>query len=146
MQASGTIPQIYFNNGGDKDKILTVEQWGNNPWTSMANAFHGATNLRIPATDAPDLSGVTNMSFLFHAATVFNDPINHWDVSNVTNMARLFAGADAFNQPLNNWDVSRVTTFLATFKAASFNQPIGNWIMSSTTDMYLMFDGASSFN
>ena len=41
VQASGTFPRIYFNNSGDKDKILTVEQWGGIAWTSMAFAFKG---------------------------------------------------------------------------------------------------------
>ncbi len=97
----GTYPRIYFNNGGDKLKILTVEQWGSNAWTSMSSAFYGCANLTVLATDAPDLSGVTNMGSMFNGATSFNNPINHWDVSNVTQMYLLLANT-AFNQPLNN--------------------------------------------
>jgi hypothetical protein len=45
---SGTgFPRIYFNNGGDKDKLLTVAQWGAGQWTSMYRAFEGCNNLAI---------------------------------------------------------------------------------------------------
>jgi surface protein len=136
----GTYPLIYFNNGGDKLKILTVEQWGSPAWTSMANAFNGCVNLTVPATDAPDLSGVTNMNSMFWGATSFNQPINHWDVSNVTTMRSVFFGATSFNQSLNNWDTARVTDMYKMFQgASSFNSAIGNWDVSKVLSMRGMF-------
>jgi surface protein len=65
VSITGDFPRIYFNNAGDKDKILTVVQWGEIQWTSFEYAFYFCTNLTIPATDAPDLSGVTNMALSF---------------------------------------------------------------------------------
>ena len=92
----------------------------------MSSAFYGCANLTVLATDAPDLSGVTNMGSMFNGATSFNNPINHWDVSNVTQMYLLLANT-AFNQPLNNWDVSNVTDMSQMFNGAtSFNQPLNN--------------------
>ena len=44
------FPRIYFNNGGDKDKLLTIEQWGSGTWTSMDSAFYGCSNLAGQAT------------------------------------------------------------------------------------------------
>jgi surface protein len=123
VQASGTFPRIRFGNGGDRQKILTVEQWGNIAWTSMESAFYGANNLRVPATDAPDLSGVTSMRSMFRNAAAFNDPVNHWDVSNVQDMQSVFRLTPSFNQPLNDWDVSNVTnmrTMFYTFNGSSF--------------------------
>lgn len=135
----GTYPRIYFNNGGDKLKILTVEQWGSIAWTSMAAAFYGCANLTIPATDAPNLSGVTDMSHMFANATSFNNPVNHWDVSNVTSMLRMYWGATSFNQPVSNWDVSKVISMRDLFAGTSFNQPVNNWNTSSTTNMTAVF-------
>ena len=44
----GDFPRIQFNNiftnTGDKDKILSIEQWGDISWTSMSRAFLGCTN------------------------------------------------------------------------------------------------------
>ncbi|USN89234.1 MAG: DUF285 domain-containing protein [Candidatus Nomurabacteria bacterium] len=147
VQASGTFPRIFFNNTGDKDKILTVEQWGDIAWTSMAQSFFGCTNLTVPATDAPDLSGVTDMSSMFQSAASFNQPIEHWNVSNVTNMYSLFLSASIFNQPLNNWDVSNVTNMAWMFERTwDFNQPLNNWDVSNVTVMNRMFYGGAEMS
>lgn len=53
---TGTFPRIFFNSSGDRDKILSVEQWGNIAWTSMASAFSGCSNIVINATDTPNLT------------------------------------------------------------------------------------------
>jgi len=147
VQASGTIPRIYFYNRGDKAKILTVEQWGNIAWTSMEFAFEGASNLRVPAIDAPDLSGVTSMVGMFWGSESFNDPIEHWNVSNVTDMAGMFQGAIAFNQPLNEWDTINVTDMSNMFSSATaFNQPLNEWDVSQVQITAGMFLSATAFN
>jgi len=142
----GTYPRISFNNSGDKLKILTVEQWGNIAWTSMDSAFYGCANLTVPATDAPDLSGVTQMFLMFAYATPFNESINHWDVSNITGMDGLFLGTN-FNQPLDQWNTSNVTSMLNVFNSTSnFNQPLNNWDVSKVTSFRAMFSNALNFN
>ena len=147
IRIRGQFPRIYFNFSGDRNKILSVDQWGTISWTSMAHAFQGCVNLTIPATDAPDLSSVTDMSYMLHYANAFNQPINFWNVSTVTNMDSLFFGTTSFNQDISSWDVSSVTNMKHMFGAASsFNQDIGSWDVASVTDMSWMFYGATSFN
>ena len=152
VSITGAFPRIYFNAASyrpDKDsrKLLTVEQWGNIGWASMASAFSGCVNLRINAVDAPDLTNVTSMSEMFYEASVMDDNINHWNVSNVTSMFRTFNNAEAFNQPLDGWDVSNVTDMTDMFAyASSFNQNISSWIVDNVQYMSSMFAGASSFN
>lgn len=144
---SGTFPRIYFNDAGDKNKILSVEQWGTGTWTSMNGAFYGASNLSVNALDAPDLSSVTDMSHMFHGATSLNQNIGGWNVSNVTDMSALFYGANTFNQNIGSWDVSNVTNLNSIFTAATaFNQNIGGWNVSNVTNMGHVFEGASNFN
>ena len=65
----GDFPRIYFNNTGDRQKILSVDQWGSVAWESMESAFFGCSNLSIWASDAPDLSMVSDMSNMFYGAT-----------------------------------------------------------------------------
>ena len=75
-----------------------------------------------------DVSNVTNMAWMFHEATSFNQPLNNWNVSNVTLMYCMFNSAYSFNQSLNNWNVSKVTDMFGIFMIAeSFNQPLNNW-------------------
>ncbi|WP_051155383.1 BspA family leucine-rich repeat surface protein, partial [Winogradskyella psychrotolerans] len=143
----GAFPRIYFNNNGDRQKILSVDQWGTNKWTTMVNAFFGCANLNGNAIDAPDLNLVTDMSFMFSEATVFNGNIDSWNVENVTDMKFMFAGATVFNQNIGSWKVGNVTTMNTMFtNATAFNQDIGNWNVANVIHMINMFNGATSFN
>jgi len=147
IRIQGDFPQIIFNNSGDKDKLLSVDQWGNQQWRSMGSAFWGCTNFTIQATDTPDLSICTNMQYTFRGASSLNQNINDWDVSNITQMNSTFNGASSFNQPLNNWNTSNVTTFNYMFTGATaFNQDISTWNTSNVTNMYAMFKGCTNFN
>ena len=143
----GSFPRIYFNNEGDRRKILSIEQWGNIAWSSMNRAFYGCHNLVGNATDIPNLTWVTDMSLMFYDALVFNGDIGNWDVSNVTNMSDMFNGANVFNQDIDSWDVSNVTTMSRMFSLSrAFNSDIGSWNVGNVTNMGQMFDGASAFN
>ena len=143
----GDFPRIFFNNAGDKDKIIDIKQWGTQVWTSMERSFNGATNMTVTATDAPDLSSVTDMRFMFDGATAFNQPVNHWDVSNIIRMRFTFRNATAFNQDIGGWNVSSVANMQGTFDGATaFNQDIGGWDVSAVGDMQEMFQDATAFN
>ncbi len=155
VSISGDFPHFRAATGiasGDNQKLLSVEQWGEINWTSMFAMFRGASNLVINATDAPRLSQVTDTSYMFASATVFNYDISNWNVSSVTNMRNMFASASAFNQDIGGWNVSSVTDMAFMFGKISsfdqggiFNQDIGKWNVSSVTDMQAMF-GNSAFN
>ncbi|GAB4277221.1 MAG: hypothetical protein Kow0080_28040 [Candidatus Promineifilaceae bacterium] len=141
------FPRIYFANGGDRLKILTIEQWGTGKWDDMNRAFEGATNLQINATDAPDLSSATSLAYMFRGASSLNADLSGWNTATITDMAGMFQGATAFNGNITTWDTGSVTDMTSMFYGAStFNQPIGNWNTGSVTDMPYMFWGASAFN
>jgi surface protein len=141
------FPRIFFNNGGDRLKLLSIEQWGTGKWTSLAHAFHGCSNLAGQASDSPDLSSVTDLSWMFAFASIFNQDIGSWDTSNVTNMSYMFAATGAFNQDIGSWNTANVTNMFAMFDGASvFNQDIGGWNTANVTDMSFMFGGGGVFN
>ena len=147
VRISGTFPQIYFNFSPGATKIISIDQWGSQQWTSMDRAFYGARNLAGQATDVPDLSNVTDMTLMFSNAAAFDQDIGNWDVSNVTSMINMFTNASAFNQDIGNWDVSNVTSTANMFSnAAAFDQDIGNWDVSNVTNMAFMFNSAAAFN
>ena len=104
----GDFPRIYFNNTGDRNKILSVDQRGDIERVSMNAAFFGCENLQVEATDVPNLSKVTDMFAMFRETISLNSDLSAWDMSNVTDMAYMFAGATNFNKDLNAWDVSKV--------------------------------------
>ncbi|KQS47808.1 hypothetical protein ASG38_10260 [Flavobacterium sp. Leaf359] len=149
IKITGTFPRIYFNNSGDKLKLKNIAQWGNIAWTSFASAFYGCTTMNITATDVPILSGVTNMSQMFQFCIALNGPANigSWNTATVTNMSYLFSGATIFNQNIGAWNTASVTTMNSMFvNATAFNQNIGNWSTGAVTDMENMFYAARTFN
>ena len=147
VQITGGLTWFHLNNAADASKLVSLDQWGTASWASMENAFSGASNMVYNAGDAPDLSGVTDMSNMFDSAYAFNGDLSSWDVSSVTEMDGMFEFATSFNHPLNDWDVSSVTDMGEMFAVAtSFNQPLNDWDVSSVTYMSGMFYYASSFN
>ncbi len=170
ISISGTFPRIYFAYTAEGGKLLSVEQWGKSPWTSMARAFSGAYNMTLNATDSPNLSHVTDMSAmfaetslnqdisgwdvgkvtdmsaLFAATPFFNQDISSWDVSKVASMSDMFAGNNAFNQKISNWDVSGVKNMFGMFSSTLFNEDIGSWDVGNVTDMSYMLAHNTAFN
>ena len=180
VSITGDFPAIYFGGLAENSvmpkKIKKITQWGDVVWLSMEAAFKYCEELHINATDIPDLSQVTNMSYMFCKAKVMNADIGTWEVSNVTDMSYLFSEATkfdkninswdvsnvidmtymfgnenpgniSFNQPLSDWDVSNVETMKGMFSNAfMFNQDISNWNVSNVTDMSKMFTGTRAFN
>ncbi len=148
VHISGTFPRIHFNFAGDRQKILTVMDWGDIEWSSMEHAFAGAVNLHVfHAAGAPDLSQVTSTRSMFDTASSVNANLNHWDVSNVTVMANMFKDAHAFNGTIAAWDVRNVVDMSGMFRQAfSFNADIRIWNTGNVETMRGMFRGAEVFN
>ncbi|MCA9323815.1 BspA family leucine-rich repeat surface protein [Candidatus Saccharibacteria bacterium] len=147
VSISGTFPRIQFGNQGDRLKILSVEQWGDMPWSSAEAAFYGASNLVVNATDAPNLSSATNVSYMFKNATSITDGFENWDVSNVEVFSYMFSGARKFNSDISGWDMSNAfNTEYMFYDAVLFNQDISGWDMSNAGNIKGMFAGAASFN
>jgi len=148
VEITGKFPQIYFNNEGDKDKVLEVEQWGDIQWQSMAQAFRGAGNLEITAEDSPDLSRVNTLEHMFRGSGITGTVGNwDWDVSTITNFSYLFSGAHDFNGDISGWVTSSATRMDRLFEFNRvFDQDISDWDVSSVTYMVRMFTGAREFN
>ena len=151
IRIKGSLPAIQVGN--DSEKIISIDQWGTNPWQSMVSSFEGALNLSNKATDTPNLSNCFSLSGMFSGARLIGAGSENsnwnWDTSSVTNMDRMFSGAFSFNQTIDGWDISNVTSMASMFtRASSFNQPLNNWDTSSVEwfGMSEMFSQAASFN
>lgn len=171
------FPRIYVNNQALKSNLLTIESWGSGKWGALlSNAFLGANNLEIKATDVPNFSETTSFSSMFQnctsltgangfsnwtlnttapvsfssmfaGATKFNGDISNWEVSSVVSMFSIFSGAYLFNQDISNWIVSNVTNTGSMFNnARAFNQDLSKWNVSMVTNMSTMFAGTYVFD
>ncbi len=123
IRIAGDFPRIYFNESGDKDKILSIEQWGTTRWKTMNNAFSGASNLVINATDTPNLSNVLSMFSMFKNTNNIGNGTGNWNwgTSNIAGMANLFQNAVSFDQDISSWNVANVDNFGGMFSGATLS-------------------------
>ena len=144
VSISGVFPRIYFNsfvsNLAYKGKLLSIDQWGDIEWSSMANAFDGCINLNMAASDIPDLSKVTSLINMFLSCKSLEDnpSWNNWQTGNIIKMNGMFFFSN-FNFNIANWDVSQVDSMQVMFANTPFNQFIGDWNVENLSSMNEMF-------
>jgi len=146
---NGHFPSLYSGDNRDRDKLISIEQWGDIKWLSMAYAFAYMWNngFTINAQDTPNLTYVVDMTSMCDWNNGFTEDISNWDVSNIRYMRWTFAGATNFNQNISSWDVSNTIDMSSMFEYAySYNQDISNWNVSNVTDISCMFYAAYNFN
>jgi surface protein len=129
----------------DREKLVSIDSWGDLGFTSLSYAFPETPNLVSAPRTTAGLESVTDMSGMFYGASQFNADVRRWDVSNVTHMGGMFQ-ASAFNQDIGGWDVSNVTNMTSLFSFTPFNKDIGSWNVSNVTRMMSMFWGAAEFD
>lgn len=171
IKISGDVTDFAFNNGGDKEKILNISNFGG--LSIQRDAFYGCSNLDISATDTPLLTFTAQNSFRGCASLIYNSSVNNLDASTIiNNMSGVFRDAILFNQdldslrPLNNNTCSGMfrgaTNFNGKvdglvqggvtiandmfFNAVNFNQPLTDWITSSVKNFSFCFYGATNFD
>ncbi len=148
------VHTIRFRNLNDINtmegaKYTSIEQWGTAVWNAdMSNAFSLAMNLTMnPNAGTPNMSAVTDMSWMFSGATSFNGDISGWNTEKVTNMQGMFVDATSFNGDISGWNTEKVTNMQGMFvEATYFNGDISGWNTEKVTNMQGMFDGATAFN
>lgn len=122
VKVTATTGQIYFNNTGDKSKLIDIRNWGNVGWTSMARAFEGCNNLAdVTASDVPDLISVTNIGYTFFGCSSLTTlDVSEWDTSSVTNMGLIFFNCSSLTVlDVSSWNTSSVTNMNSTFRLCS---------------------------
>ena len=152
---TGNFRRITYNNNAEAQKIRSIEQWGTTAWSSMENAFYGASNMVLNATDMPNLTSpaTMNLSHMFRGTTALVDNggmMSLWNTSKVTTTQGMFRETTLFNQNIGNWDTSNVIDMSYMFNAATAftndGASIGGWNTGSVTNTSSMFQGATSFN
>ena len=146
IKIRGKFPRIFFNNTGDKLKLISIDQWGNVVWDSMGQAFYGCANMTGNYTDLPNVTSVTEMSYMFAGCSKFNSSVS-FNTSAVTTMAYMFSGCSVFNKTVSSFNTSKVKSTSAMFNGCSaFNQSVSNFDTALVTNMSYMFQGCKYFN
>ena len=109
------LPYYYPLPGYEMKFNQPLSNWfGSSPVIAdVSRAFHGCTSFNQNIS-AWKVSTVTNMAYMFHHATVYNNggqnltyDINSWNTDNVTSIQAMFAGAAAFQgNGVSSWNLS----------------------------------------
>ena len=142
IKISGELPWILFGGGSgvDRQKVMSIDNWGIIPWRSFQYAFSGCINMDILATDIPDLTtnSVSNISQIFRScSSITSVSLVGWDTSNVTTMALMFQSLTSCTSiDLTGIDTSNVTNFNQTFSNVPDDIVIGldTWNIEKVTN------------
>lgn len=139
----GDVTDFSFNNAGDKDKIISVENL-HGFYTNIQGTFYGCSNL---TNVEGELLGGSTMFFMFRNAVNATPNTSNWNTSNVGSMSQSFFGATNANPDTSNWDTSNVTNTSSMFySATNANPDTSNWNTSKIIDMAFMFYNATNAN
>jgi hypothetical protein len=127
---TGDFPRIFFNNTGDRLKLMSIDNFGDIVWGSdLTGAWHGCANLVINATDVGNFGNVTNFgNTWFGCSSLTSFPL--LDTSSGTNF-------------INTWRLcSSLTSFplLDTSSGTIFN---GAWELCSSLTSFPLIDTSS---
>ena len=165
----GVVDDFFFNNSGDKDKILTVENGGGlliSRYNFLGCSNLSAINDRLNVLDTefqlretfsycPNLvtvdvdltnSNITYLWFTFRGSDNIQN-VNTLDTSNIDIFYSPFNICDNFNGSLSNWDTSSATSFFNFFRNCfAFNQDVSHFVTDKVENMQEVFAFATSFN
>ncbi len=90
LTISGVLEAWSFNNGGSKDKLISVTDLGSVGWKNLEGAFEGCRNLREVL--GGNVSRMTKMNRMFKGATsIKNIDFSGWNFALVTEMDEAFS-------------------------------------------------------
>lgn len=132
---TGDFPQIYFNNTGDRLKLLDITNWGSIVWSSFQNAYRGCSNLiNITATDTPNLTNVLSFRECFRSCPNLNSVnVENWDMTNVENIFFMFYNAfNLSNIDVSNWNIINISVALnfmvgVTLTTSNYDATLIGW-------------------
>lgn len=170
IAVTGTMTRIYFNNGGDKDLVISLDNWGNTGIVDIYEAYHGCSNMvsanlsgavlvgpahamfydcsSLPTIDftGANCDGVTSWYQSFRNCSVLNCDLTGIVTETCTLTLRMLQGCAAFNGDISGWDTSKVTNAYAMFYGCgSFTQDISYFDVSSLANGQYMLTNCTSF-
>jgi surface protein len=147
IRITGTFPNIYFNNAGDRLKVKSVENFGKVGWTRADGAFHGCSNMTSFTSGTTDTSSVTSMYFMFYGCTGLTTlDLSSFDTSSVTTMYAMFYNCSGLTTlDVSSFNTSSVTTMAFMFRGCSglTTLDLSGFSTASVTAMRYMFYNCS---
>tara|TARA_R100001198_G_C5228581_1_gene208466 strand:+ start:306 stop:1622 length:1317 start_codon:yes stop_codon:yes gene_type:complete len=147
VEMLGSCEGWTFENGGDKEKLLDISQWGT-LFDAITNdgAFKNCYNMNITATDGVKFTTLYEMfmSDSNNGSIVGNTGIELWDVSECTSGYKTFRGqVTLVDRDFSSWDTSGFTNMQQMFYRADdfVNPSFNDWDVSNVTDFSFFVGG-----
>ena len=131
----------FWRRPDSKDNLLRVDSLGAVGWKSLFGAFSECQKLTV--VSGGDVSGVSDMSFMFNAAPLVTPDVGAWDTSTTTRMSFMFEGATLADPDVSRWNTRQVQDLSYMFvDAVSADPDVNAWDTGKVTEMQGMFSGA----
>ena len=148
LKITGVLPSLYYWGTTDSLKVISIVNWGTNPWLSLNRSFIDFRNCVIDATDLPNLSQCTSLKLAFYNwQSLVNWDVTNLDVSNVTNFEGIFQ--NCFNletlEGINNWQIGDlgIDGFKSAFNSCrKLTSTMEDWDVTNIRNVSYMFDNA----
>ena len=146
ISISGKISSLnyYTYNPVNASKLTKCIQFGD---VDLKKINFGRCSVLLFVPDTLPTS-ITDVSYMFYAALIFDQNLSSWDMSHVENMSFMFAGVSANTVIYNNNDAplewgaigsTSGVTLSNMFKYSKFNQNISSWDTTNVSSMINMF-------
>jgi len=158
ISITGTFPRIFFANGGDKDKLLQVLEWGDYGVgaTTQTSAFQGCSNLTSIADDVDNLNLITVGNNMFFNCNLSSLP-STLTLNSLDSGSSMFQSAKITSLPegmtlsnltngSNMFRSSLLTTLPSTLTLASLTNGSSMFLSSLLTDLPIGMTLASLTN
>jgi hypothetical protein len=167
----GEFPRIVFDNGGDRQKLIDVTQWGNIQWWNFNDAFFGCVNCAWSVTDIPDIRLVTNWTNAFRDTPFNQSNFSQWPfdktkalnwtglfqtsntnilmpsglkISNLLNTFRSNTGMTTANAaPVESYDMTSLTNAQSAYRFCNIDPDISAWQIPLLANCDNMFTSGS---
>jgi len=142
IKIRGAFPRIYFNNAGDKVKLISIDNWGNIKWSLMSNAFYGCSAMNGAYDDVPNMTAALfNCERMFSDCVLFNYKVP-FNTAEVTRIFGMFYGDLAFNQSVSSFNTAKAINMTYMFYGcSSFKQSLATFSHAASTDIKNMLFG-----
>ena len=145
---TGTFPNIYFNNGGDRLLVDEAVDLGDVGWENLNSAFYGCSNMTAFDVGTADTSNVTNMSSMFRICSSLTSlDVSGFDTSSVAFMQNMFRDCTSLTSlDVSGFDTSSVTNMTQMFRGCSSltSLDVSGFNTASVTNIRFMFFGCPS--
>lgn len=112
IKIRGTFIGFIFNNGGDRLKIVSIDNWGDVGYsTDQSNAFYGCSNLTTLSDSSQEkiFNSLTNGLGMFRFCTAITSLPSGITLSNLTNGSYMFQACTALTSLPTGLTLSSLT-------------------------------------